>query len=110
MFDKNENKIEIENNVYIDGCYGIVSSMDEESDKVTITVDEVEYTYNGFELLVIEDYIYHNLELIDREINEAKTDIAWSDNDDTIALLEEKIKNLEEEKNKIIEEIDAVMV
>lgn len=38
---------------------------------------------------------------IEREIEETKTDISWSDNEETIAVLEEKLENLNIELEKM---------
>lgn len=106
MFDKNGNSIKIESKIYVDGVYGVVVTINEESNCITITVDGVECDYNSFKLLIIEDNIYTNLEAIDSLISETKTDIEWSDDDDTIVILEEKIENLEKEKKLIIEQLE----
>lgn len=42
---------------------------------------------------------------IDREIEEAKKDILWSDNPETIAILQEKIERLEKEKENLLSQI-----
>ena len=42
------------------------------------------------------------IEDIDREIEEAKVDISWSDNPETIEILEEKIEGLKEERQNIL--------
>lgn len=42
------------------------------------------------------------IEDIDKEIEETETDISWSDNPETIKVLEEKIERLKEERQDIL--------